>query len=128
MKRFLFILLILGSMFSISAYSEVVKCGYCGGGGVIFGAYTSQQCPYCNGTGRVVVESQNSGRTVNGYIRDGRKYTYFADVTYFSSGVAVVSHYENQNLKVYRSNVEGFDYYVILTLPNYQTLAIYFRK
>lgn len=120
----LFTLLQIGNVFA----DEVVKCPYCGGLGQIRGVYESVICSNCHGTGKIIVPSQNKPRTVYGYVWNGSAYSRWCNVTYTSNGVAVVSNYENQPLKVYRSPVKGFDYFVILTLPNYQTLTIYFNQ
>ncbi len=108
--------------------AEIRKCGYCGGTGHIRGVYTAEQCLNCNGTGKVYVQNSNTnGRTVNGYTMSGNQFYYFGNVTYFANGIAYVANY-NMPLKIYASPVSGVDYYVILTLPNYTTINVYFNR
>ena len=122
------LLLLFFAITPYMAYADIQKCGHCGGRGHIIGAYTSVVCSYCNGTGKIYVQNSNTnGRTVNGYILNGNQFCYFGNVTYYSNGVAYVANY-NQPLKVYQSPINGTDYYVILTLPNYSTVTIYFNR
>lgn len=128
MKK-IFALLVLSMIFAISSFAGVERCGYCGGTGRIRGVYTSIQCSNCNGAGKIYVQaSSTQGRTVNGYTIAGNRSYYWGNVTYFRNGVAYVANYENQPLRVFKSPINGFAYYVILTLPNYQQVVIYFNR
>ena len=130
MKK-IFALLVLTMVFVTSSFAgtHVERCGYCGGTGRIRGVYTSAKCSNCNGTGKIYVQtSTDQGRTVNGYTISGNRSYYWGNVTYFGNGVAYVENYENQPLRVYSSPIKGFAYYVILTLPNYQQVVIYFNR
>ena len=130
MKKILALIVLMVTVVTSSfACTGVNPCGYCGGRGRIVGVYTSVMCSNCNGTGKIYVQTSNTqGRSVNGYIISGNQSVYFGTVTYFGNGVAYVKNYENQPLRVYQSPIRAFAYYVILTLPNYQTVTIYFNR